>query len=100
MPLIRALRGWMGRRLNDSTYPGGPPDHASVSRDTTGAVWLALLIIALPLIGLLVLIGLAYEAVIRIDRRGCLTPPLAWGISSVVGLALVTAVSIGALNRL
>lgn len=54
-----------------------------------GIAWLAVLGIASPLIALLVVIGLVYEGVIRIDRPRMLPSAVHWALASAVGILLI-----------
>ena len=100
MPLIRALRGWMGRRMavTETSYPVGRLDHAGWGSEATGLTWLVLWLIGLPVIAAILLIGLAYEIVIRVD--GARLPEfLRWTIASGLGLTVVAAVTVAVIDR-
>lgn len=103
MPLIRAIRAWFGRRMADHDtkyYPGGRVEPPSLLVQSAGLIWLAVAVVALPLIALLVLIGLFYEAVIRIDRRLSLPPWLHWATSAGLGIVLAAGIAAVVLDRL
>ncbi len=102
MPLIRALRAWLGGRMavHDTYYPGGGMEPARSGMDPTGAIWLVLVLIGLPLIALLVIVGLFYEALIRIDRRPVLPSPVHWAISAGFGTVLAAGLTAVVLDRL
>jgi hypothetical protein len=54
----------------------------------TGMVWMVVVIAALPILAFLVLTGLAYEGMIRVDRKR-LGSVLDWGIAVVIAALLV-----------
>lgn len=103
MPLIGALRGWFGSRMADHDtkyYPGGRVEPPSLLIQSAGLFWLAIAVVALPLIALLVVVGLLYEAVIRIDRRPSLPSWLHWAISAGLGIILAAGLTVVVLDRL
>lgn len=86
MPLITAVRRWIGRRT-EVTHPYVP--HQPITARGDGVVWMAVILLALPLIGLLVFIGLVYEVVIRIDQQRRLGSAFPWAISVAIAIAAV-----------
>jgi hypothetical protein len=84
MPLIRAVARWIGRRteVSEPYIPSRPIGHTGGWNTDTGAiVWFVVVLIALPLVALLVLVGLVYEAIIRLDRGRRLADPIHWAIA-------------------
>jgi hypothetical protein len=98
MPLIRALRAWFGRRLEvNEPYQPTPP---GMGQQLAPIVWLVVIAFALPLILLLILVGFAYELVVRIDPAGRLGTPLHWASSAAFGIVLAVGVTALILERL
>jgi hypothetical protein len=102
VPLIYALRARFGRRLadNDTYYADGTVGRPSLASQSAGLVWLAVVVVALPLIALLVVVGLFYEGILRIDRRPSLPSWLHWAISAGLGIVIVGGVTAVVLSRL
>lgn len=94
MPLIRALRGWISRRMavNETLDLRGAYDPSAGmhrGRESAGATWGVIMLAGLPLIATLVVIGVVYESVIRIDRPGLLPSAVRWALATVVGILVV-----------
>ena len=81
-------------------YPGGRVEPPSLLVQSAGVIWLAVAVVALPLIALLVVIGLIYEAVIWIDRRPSLPSWLHWAVSAGLGIVLAASIAVVVLDRL
>lgn len=60
-----------------------------------GSVWLGLILVFVPLIAVLVIIGLVYEQVIRIDRSRRLPSAVHWVLASTLGILLVVMLVLG-----
>ncbi len=95
MPLIKAMRAWIGRRISDTEtyYPTGQMENNRTVKQGGPMLGLLILIVGLPLIALLVLIGVVYEAVIRFDARRRLGAGAHWAISSAVGIVLAVGIT-------
>jgi hypothetical protein len=102
MPLIRAVRGWMGMRMavTETGYRVGRLDHAGWGSEATALTWLVLVVVALPVIAAIVVIGFAYELVVRLDRRGHLPELMRWSVGGGFGLALVTGIAVALVKAL
>jgi phosphotransferase system glucose/maltose/N-acetylglucosamine-specific IIC component len=102
MPLIKTMRAWIGRRINDTEtyYPTGQIENNWTVKQAGPLLWLLIFILALPVIALLVLIGVVYEAVIRVDARRRLGASTRWAISSAVGIVLAVGITWLALRAL
>lgn len=96
MPPIRAIGRWIGRR-NEVTEPYVPAQ--PMSGGDQGMAWTLVVLVASPILAFLVLTGLAYDGVTRVDRRR-LGPVLDWGIAVVVAAVLVGVLIVAALNVL
>ncbi len=88
MPLIRGIRDWFGRRMSDSTMYGTAAADGGASLSSASWLWLLAFIVLLPVVAVLLLIGLLYEIVIRIDRHR-LGSFAEWAISTAAALALL-----------
>lgn len=95
MPLIRAIRRSFGRRGQDMDAYGSEPQFGTYSQGNAWWLWLVAFIVLLPLVAFLVVVGLLYELVIRLDRGRRLPAAVVWLISSAAALAIV--VGVGAL---
>jgi hypothetical protein len=63
VPLISRVREWIARRNADITYGGA---------EAAGLAWIVMwpiVLILLPVLLFLVLVGLVYEGLVRIDRQ-------------------------------
>jgi hypothetical protein len=87
MPLIRAIRAFFSRRMAVSE-PYVPHDPSVTNY--AGAVMMVLLVLAIPVIAFLVLVGLLYELIARLDVSGRLPNALRWSASTLFGIALTT----------
>ena len=69
MPLIRAIGRWIARR-NEVTEPYVPNRPMNYGGDSGAAmgIWLVFVVLVLPFVAFLVLTGLVYEGVLRLDR--------------------------------
>ncbi len=104
MPLIRALRGWIGRRMevpemsspHSETYRGDVYHDlgAGAGVNWGGLLWLVLLLVALPLIIFLVSVGIVYEGVIRVDRSRRLPSAAHWTLATAGTIAVAVLVSV------
>jgi hypothetical protein len=98
MPLIRAVREWIARRVQvrEPYYPTRAPETTAWG----GMFWIVLVLIGLPLIALLFVIGLVYEGVIRIDGRRVLPGAAHWTIAAAIGVAIGLAAGVLVLSWL
>lgn len=96
MPLIRAMRGFFGRRMtvHETYYPSGRMEHTGMGAQATQLTWLLIVIIALPLIATLILIGLFYELLLRLDPRRWLDNRLRWAVSGTLGVLVAAGLTI------
>ncbi|MEP7158959.1 MAG: hypothetical protein ABI797_05995 [Chloroflexota bacterium] len=88
MPLIRGIRAWFDRRMSDASMAGMAAADGGASLSSASWLWLIVFIILVPVIAVLVLIGLIYEIVIRIDQHR-LGPQVEWLLSSAAGILIV-----------
>lgn len=88
MPLIRGIRAWFGRRMSDATTYASYAGDGGMALSAASWLWLVVLIILIPVIAVLVLIGLIYELVIRVDQRR-LGSTVEWALSSAAGLVVL-----------
>lgn len=98
MPLIRAIRKWFGRRLSDATMYGTTAADGGASMSIASQLWLMAFIVLIPVIAVLVLIGLMYELVIRVDGRR-LDVFYEWALSSALALALLAGLFVVVVSR-
>lgn len=69
-------------------YAGAMPADGGYSLSSASWLWLVVFILLIPVVALLVLIGLIYELIMRIDGRR-LGSTIAWALSSAAALALL-----------
>ena len=102
MPLIRALHGWDNRRMAvaETSYPTGQLEQTGWMALASGPIWLVLLLVALPVIAAIVLIGLVYEVVVRLDGGTRIPEFLRWAVASVIALAFVAVATAAVVNQL
>ncbi|MEP7378883.1 MAG: hypothetical protein ABI725_04900 [Chloroflexota bacterium] len=88
MPLINGIRAWFGRRMSDASSYGMAASDGGSSMGSASWLWLIVFIVALPVVAVLVVVGLIYEIVIRIDGRR-VGNQVEWAISAAVAAALL-----------
>src|SRR5688500_7750837 len=88
MPLIRGIFAWFTRRLNDSTMLATSGADGGASLGAASWLWFLAFVVFLPVLVVLVLIGLIYEIVIRLDQRR-LSKGAEWAISAATAVALL-----------
>ena len=95
VPLIRAMRGFFGRRMavHETYYPDGRIQQTGVGAQATGITWMLIVIIAIPLLATLVLIGLFYEVIRRLDGAR-LDNRLRWALSTGLGILVAAGFAI------
>lgn len=96
MPLIRAVKAFFDRRLQTADpYGGRGPDYGTMaaSGQAAAVLWLVAAAIAVPVVALLVVIGLAYEAVSRADRGRRVPDRVRWLMGVAIGVALLVAIA-------
>jgi hypothetical protein len=111
MPLIRAIRDFIQRRMQvpEMSSPHSETFRGDVYHDLGGGAGLnwggilgiVLLLIALPVIAFLVMAGVVYEGVIRVDRSRRLPSAAHWTLSlaiTLIGLGIIAMVVLPALT--
>jgi hypothetical protein len=88
MPLIRGIRAWFSRRLDDNTMLATSAADGGASLGSASWLWFIALVVFIPVLAVLVLIGLIYELVIRIDGKR-LGSTVEWAVSSALAIALL-----------
>lgn len=93
MPLIDAVRRWLRRER----------DFLGMTSQDTLYFYLSFLIwvftvVLLPIVAFLVLIGVVYEVIARIDRREWLDEWTRWTISSIATISIVALAAIAILG--
>jgi hypothetical protein len=80
VPLIRALKVWISSRVLKAGY---------VDPFSLAVLWWSVILVLLPALLFMVLVGVVYELIIRIDRGRALDSWTLWTLSGIGALCLV-----------
>jgi hypothetical protein len=83
VPLIRAVRNWIALRAANA---------ANSDLNALNVLWWPAIFVLLPILLFLVLVGLVYELVVRIDRSRRLDAWTCWTLAGIAAACLTAGI--------